>query len=999
MGEPVVVLVVVGRLDLEGLERHAHDALAGRECDVGQQLPRPPVADAREVFGAQHAGRRVDEVDEGAVRPQQARCLVDGVLHHPVELRRLAHGVGRGHRYGLHEGPRIPVVWRWQGWTSAGLRPLLRYAREVVSNGRAGGPATIALAGARRDAAPPRSPACRSNLSACRPICSAPSRTRATPPPPRSRNAPSPTSSPGRDVLAAAQTGTGKTAAFTLPILQRLTPHANTQLLAGPPPGPDARPDPDPRARDAGRRRASRRMAGTSRCAPPWSTAGPDRAADQGAPRRRGDPRRHAGPPARPRQQRTVNLCQVEILVLDEADRMLDMGFIPDVTKIVQLLASRQQTLMFSATFSDDVRAPRRRLPARSRSRRVLAAAAGGRIGPPGGLPGRPRRKRGAARAPHPQARPAAGARLHAHQARRQPARRTAQPRRHPRRGRSTRTGRSPSGRARWTTSRTGASRCSSRPTSRPAAWTSRTCRTSSTTSCRRTRRTTSTASAAPAGPAPRATRSRWSASTRWSCSGRSSGCSRWRSRGRSRRASSPTATREARPITGYRPEHPAPRLCIPARATSAVPCDAGAARRGCRATRRRRRYPPRTGRHVRASGGAVHVEPRVLLVEDDPSIRETTAMGLRAVGFAVERRRRRAGGARRASAPARPGRRRAGRDAAADERPGAVPHHPAESSAVPVLMLTARSDTDDVVLGLEAGADDYMPQAVRDGRARRPRRRARSDARSATEAGARHARRPRHRPGRLHRHPRRGGASPLSNTEFRLLLELAQRPGQVFTRELLLERVWGYDYLGDSRLVDVAVQRLRAKIEADPAARRSWSRSAAPVTRPSADGDPLTDGHPRDPPPCPAGTPARASGHAAPPVPARPWLPPPPRADARGAGRLHRRGPGSRRVRVRGRLAPGPARPGVGRAGAVQHRRAGRRAALRAPHGGRGRADPVSPTRSGSRGDVETLVEFGDGDPFVSGLAFRSARELFSPELVALVAEGRVAYQWLTVG
>ena len=55
-----------------------------------------------------------------------------------------------------------------------------------------------------------------------------------------------------------------------------------------------------------------------------------------------------------------------------------------------------------------------------------------------------------------------------------------------------------------------------------------------------------------------------------------------------------------------------------------------------------------------------------------------------------------------------------------------------------------------------------------------------------------------------------------LTPTEFRLLVELARRPGQVFTRELLLERVWGYDYLGDSRLVDVAVQRLRSKIEAD---------------------------------------------------------------------------------------------------------------------------------------------------------------------------------------
>ena len=63
----------------------------------------------------------------------------------------------------------------------------------------------------------------------------------------------------------------------------------------------------------------------------------------------------------------------------------------------------------------------------------------------------------------------------------------------------------------------------------------------------------------------------------------------------------------------------------------------------------------------------------------------------------------------------------------------------------------------------------------------------------------------------------RAGEELKLTATEFKLLLELARRPGQVFTRELLLERVWNYEFLGDSRLVDVAVQRLRAKVEADP--------------------------------------------------------------------------------------------------------------------------------------------------------------------------------------
>ncbi len=65
------------------------------------------------------------------------------------------------------------------------------------------------------------------------------------------------------------------------------------------------------------------------------------------------------------------------------------------------------------------------------------------------------------------------------------------------------------------------------------------------------------------------------------------------------------------------------------------------------------------------------------------------------------------------------------------------------------------------------------------------------------------------------HRVTADGEEISLSPTEFRLLLELARRPGQVFTREILLERVWGYSYLGDSRLVDVAIQRLRSKLTA----------------------------------------------------------------------------------------------------------------------------------------------------------------------------------------
>ena len=135
--------------------------------------------------------------------------------------------------------------------------------------------------------------------------------------------------------------------------------------------------------------------------------------------------------------------------------------------------------------------------------------------------------------------------------------------------------------------------------------------------------------------------------------------------------------------------------------------------------------------------------------------------------------------------------------------------------SGTPIVMLTAKSDTVDVVVGLEAGADDYIvkPFKPKELVARVRARMRRSEDSAPAElriadliidvAG----------------HSVRQGELNLSLTplEFDLLLCLARKPGQVFTREALLEEVWGYRHSADTRLVNVHVQRLRAKIEHDP--------------------------------------------------------------------------------------------------------------------------------------------------------------------------------------
>ena len=139
-------------------------------------------------------------------------------------------------------------------------------------------------------------------------------------------------------------------------------------------------------------------------------------------------------------------------------------------------------------------------------------------------------------------------------------------------------------------------------------------------------------------------------------------------------------------------------------------------------------------------------------------------------------------------------------------------------TSDVPIVMVTARTDTHDVVAGLEAGADDYVTKPFQpkelSARIRALLRRARP-----AESGNPHL-----RFGDLEVIPAEGVVRSgdhdvhLTKTEFRLLCELASAPGRVFSREQLLERVWGYDYFGDGRLVDVHVRRLRTKVEPDPA-------------------------------------------------------------------------------------------------------------------------------------------------------------------------------------
>ncbi|MGW4360906.1 response regulator [Streptomyces californicus] len=228
---------------------------------------------------------------------------------------------------------------------------------------------------------------------------------------------------------------------------------------------------------------------------------------------------------------------------------------------------------------------------------------------------------------------------------------------------------------------------------------------------------------------------------------------------------------------------------------------------------------------------------PQVLLIEDDTSVRDGMELVLRRHGYGVET----AATGEEALALL------AGERGAAVELavldlmlPGmdgfeVCRRIRARTATLPIIMLTARGDDEDIVTGLEAGADDYVVKPVTapvlEARIRAALRRAEPAAGAGVGASGSagtgagrldHGDRSEHGGLVIDRAgltvTKHGTPVALPPTELRVLLELSAAPGRVLTREHLLASVWDHTFLGDSRLVDAAVGRLRAKIEDVPA-------------------------------------------------------------------------------------------------------------------------------------------------------------------------------------